>query len=65
MSLFERQAPAPTMVEVRPGSVEPHPLGAASLEAKRKRAIAHLGSRWCLAGTRKDQIEQLKLEELA
>ena len=65
MSIFDRAAPAPLMVEIPPNSIRPSAYAARRLEDKRQQAIAILGERWCLASTRKAQIEQAQMEVLA
>lgn len=63
MNLFgkwwRRAIPEPVHVEIPP---EPGTGEQASPErqAKRERAIAILGDRWCLAGTRQKQIAKLR-----
>lgn len=56
MSLFDPN-PEPQSVEIAPGTKlgdEP-----TSYEAKRARALLFLGAKWCLADTRKDQLQQI------
>lgn len=59
--LFHRAVPEPRMAEIMP---EPGAGETTSPErqAKRERAIAILGDRWCLAGTRQEQIAKLRNE---
>lgn len=50
--------PKERYVEIEPGSMPVEQKHADKVRA----AIAKLGEKWCLAKTRKEQIEQLKAE---
>lgn len=60
MGLFIFPVGDPAEVDIAPGSLEKPAADAHA--AKLQRAIALLGDKWCLADTRKEQIEKLKSE---
>lgn len=60
MGLFIFPVGDPAEVDIAPGSLEKPAADAHA--AKLQRAIALLGNKWCLADTRKEQIEKLKSE---